>query len=426
MKALAALLALLSAAALAEDFKFDASEFEKKTFEYNGYLELKQEALRLNTDTAGFTQSYPGEAQRNWLARSTGTVDLGGKLNLDQWVANLHGQASYADDAYASRGRYDRILDGGLRYSPSDSWTFDAGKRVQRWGRGYAFNPVGLIERPKDPNDTQAAREGYVMAGLDWIKSLNGPVKTVGLTAYALPQDGSKLNSDFGKGQHGNPAAKLYLLAWDTDIDFVWLGKGSRAQAAGFDFARNLGSDLEIHGEWARTFAAPRTLLDSSGTVSNVRRNQDSYLLGARYITADEVTWIAEYYHNGAGYDRADLENYYRLAESARQPGASSALVSKVRSLAQSGFGKANLGRDYAYLRASVNEPFAWLYVNTALTAMGNLQDGSFQLTPELGYTGVTNLELRTRLIGLWGGARTEFGEKTSRARLELSARYSF
>ena len=34
----------------------------------------------------------------------------------------------------------------------------------------------------------------------------------------------------------------------------------------------------------------------------------------------------------------------------------------KARSVAQSGYGKANPGRDYLYLKASVREPFDWVY----------------------------------------------------------------
>ena len=37
----------------------------------------------------------------------------------------------------------------------------EAGKRTLRWGKGYAWNPIGFVERPKDPNDPDLAREGY-------------------------------------------------------------------------------------------------------------------------------------------------------------------------------------------------------------------------------------------------------------------------
>lgn len=57
---------------------------------------------------------------------------------------------------------------------------------------------------------------------------------------------------------------------------------------------------------------------------------------------------------------------------------------------------------------------------------MMNLQDRSYQVTPELQYTGIKNLELRARLVLLQGGRETDFGEKQASRRLELYARYHF
>ena len=57
---------------------------------------------------------------------------------------------------------------------------------------------------------------------------------------------------------------------------------------------------------------------------------------------------------------------------------------------------------------------------------MMNLQDRSFQLTPELDYTGINNLELRLRLFLLNGGSSTDFDEKQMPRRLEAYAKYYF
>ncbi len=57
---------------------------------------------------------------------------------------------------------------------------------------------------------------------------------------------------------------------------------------------------------------------------------------------------------------------------------------------------------------------------------MMNLQDRSYQITPELQYSGINNLELRLRLFLLRGGSSTDFGEKQNSRKLELYARYYF
>ena len=55
-----------------------------------------------------------------------------------------------------------------------------------------------------------------------------------------------------------------------------------------------------------------------------------------------------------------------------------------------------------------------------------NVDDGSFNLVPEVIYTGVQNLEVRTRLNLLFGGVATEYGEKVNDWRIEVRLRYFF
>ena len=57
---------------------------------------------------------------------------------------------------------------------------------------------------------------------------------------------------------------------------------------------------------------------------------------------------------------------------------------------------------------------------------MLNLQDRSYQLTPELLYTGAKNLELRLRLFLLHGSKGSDFGEKQNSSKLEAYARLYF
>ena len=192
------------------------------------------------------------------------------------------------------------------------------------------------------------------------------------------------------------------------------------------DFSRNISSELEIHGEWAHQYAVEKNTLESSGSTVLSTANPDSYLLGSRYLTEHEVTWIVEYLHNGRGYSTSELDSYYAFINSAVNAGETTAQLQKARQLMQSGYNKANSGENYFYLRASVNEPFDWLYTTPALTVISHLDDGSFQITPEISYTGFSNTELRARAILLSREQQTEFGEKLSRQRFEIYVRYFF
>ena len=232
------------------------------------------------------------------------------------------------------------------------------------------------------------------------------------------------MNSTYGKPDHANPAAKLYGLWYDTDIDLLWAGKGSQPARFGVDFSRNLGTNVEIHGEWARTADLERPIVLPGGQVAQQRLDATSWLLGLRYLTDNDVTWIVERYRNGAGYTESEYADFLDLIGS----GASSTpgLSQRIESLAQSPYARANPGRDYAYLRVSVKEPFDWLYVTPALTAIVNLQDRSYSLTPEVAYTGFADFELRARVVWLHGGQGTEFGSRPSERRVEAYVRWFF
>lgn len=417
-------LALGIQAAAAEEYEFDASEFEKKRFELGGYVELKQEHLWMRPDSVLYRLNFADEPPRDTLDRTTGTLQLGGKLNFESVVADFLAQSAVAHDQFGTDD-YAKLFEGGVRWSPNESLSLDLGKRVRRWGKGYAWNPVAFIERPKDPNDPQLAREGYVMASADWVRSFDGPLAAVGFTPVALPVN-EDVNSNFGEPNHVNPAAKLYLLYRDTDIDFVWLGKGSRPARFGFDFSRNLGSQLEVHGEWARILDGQRPVASDTGRLQLERGDYDSWLLGVRYLTESEVTWIAEYYRNGPGYNGDELAEFYRFADAALAPGVPPALSSRVQSLGQTGYTRPNPGRDYVYVRASAKDPFDWLYVTPAITAIVNVDDGSFQVTPEVVYTGFSNIEVRARIVATSGTRYTDFGEKAARSRAEVYLRLYF
>lgn len=154
-----------------------------------------------------------------------------------------------------------------------------AGARATRGVRSRSLS--------RQQTDPELAREGFVMAAGAWVRSFEGPLQTLALTAAVVPTTG-ELNQDFGGGAtnagHANPAIKLYTLLNDTDIDVVWAGRGSRGPRFGIDFSRNLGSQLEVHGEWARIADVPRAVL-AGAELRAETRTYNSALIGLRYLT---------------------------------------------------------------------------------------------------------------------------------------------
>ena len=402
---------------------FDASQFERKFFELNGYVQLKQEHFELNPPGALYKLNYYNQPQLERLDRTTGTLQLAGKLRPGIGTFDFRTNSDLWHDQLGS-DRDTVVYEAAYSVRPDPGLTMEAGKRAMQWGKGYAWNPIGFVQRPKDPNDPTLAREGYGMADADLIFSPGGALQTIAFTPVVLPVRGD-LNSDFGASGHLNPAAKLYLLYRDTDIDFAWQGKGSRPARYGMDFSRNIVSNFEIHGEWARILQFTKPVTDASGQVTNVTADATSWLAGLRYLTQSDTTYIAEYYRNGTGYSASEADQFYQLVDTAFATG-NNALVQKAISLGQGGYGRPNPGTDYVYFRAQAKDALGIVYFQPAIFAIMNWQDRSYQVTPELQYTGINNLELRFRAFFLFGGKSTDFGEKQNSRKLEVYARYYF
>jgi hypothetical protein len=302
--------------------------------------------------------------------------------------------------------------------------TIDAGKKALKWGKGYAWNPVGFVERAKDPSDPDLGREGYKLVTADYIRSYLGELRTLAITPVVVPVR-SNTNSDFGKADHLNLATKAYLLYKDTDIDVMFLSNGSRSARYGIDFSRNITSNFEIHGEWAHISNVEKTVTDSSGNTHSESRTANNYLLGLRYLTENDTTIITEYYRNGAGFSSSQMSDFYQAVHTAENT-SNTALLNNLEKLARQGYAKRNPGKNYLYVRLSNKEPFDILYFVPSIAAIVNLDDSSYSLAPELLYTGITNLELRARVTILEGKRLSEFGEKINDSKLEFRLRYYF
>lgn len=195
------------------------------------------------------------------------------------------------------------------------------------------------------------------------------------------------------------------------------------------DFSRNLSTNFEIHGELAFIEDFAKRVVGSNGNVSTQTYDAWSYLLGIRYLTEKSTTYILEYFYNGAGYTGAQMDDFYSFVNKGYDlylNTRNSSQINNAANLAQGGYGRNTPQREYLYLRVSQLEPFDILYFTPAITMIMNARDGSFSVTPELLYTGITNLELRLKTFFIVGGRNTEFGEKQYDYRIEFRMRYYF
>ena len=142
-----------------EEHTFDLSEIEKKAFQFGGYLEFRPVLF--------------GSDKNSWLYKLK-FYDLEEGETIAEYNFNALLDASYEKGIIKAKIRTNTditksfsgwshnttLFEAFLSVKPSLSFHFDIGKKRMRWGKGYAWNPVAFIDRPKNPNDPELALEG--------------------------------------------------------------------------------------------------------------------------------------------------------------------------------------------------------------------------------------------------------------------------
>jgi hypothetical protein len=411
----------------AQEYTFDMDKIEKRSFHLGGYAEINPILFRLDRDAAFYKLRFYDRDEGSTIEKYDATLQLDGSYERGITRAFVRTNINL-NHTYEGWSGETTLYEGFLSLKPSSSLTLGMGKKTLKWGKGYAWNPVAFIDRPRDPDDPALALEGFFVTTLDYIRSFDGPLKTFSFTPAIVPVYGD-MNKDFGEAGHMNVAAKFYFLFLDTDIDVMFLAGGSKASRYGFDFSRNVASNFEIHGEVAWISDFRKSYIDPDGTLFETCVNAWNYLLGIRYLTARETTYIFEYYHNDTGFTESEIKDYFLFIDKGYDTYIATGnddLLRKASGLTKGRYGTINPMRNYLYLRVSQKEPFDILYFTPALTWIFNVDDQSFSLSPEFLYTGFTNLELRLKGAILTGRNFSDYGEKQNDYRLELRARYYF
>jgi len=410
-----------------EEYSFDLSEIEEKPLHIGGYLELSPVLFGLNNNSALHKLKLYDHGNENVREEYNFGTLLDGSYR--KGTTEFHAIVNTdIKKSYLGCSEETILYEGYVSLGPSSTFNFNLGKKTLKWGKGYAWNPVAFLDRPKDPEDPELAREGFVVVSADYIKSFDGPLKTFSFTPVLMPVY-DHINDDFGKINNLNFAGKMYFLLYDTDIDFMFLTGQSKTNRYGMDFSRNITSNFEIHGEVALVNDNKKRFINSDGTVFSREYDPTSYLLGLRYLTKSDTTYIFEYFHDATGFAQGEMGDYFSFIDNGYDMYLTSgddSLLKKASNAAEGNYNRKNPMRDYLYLRASQKEPFNLLYFTPSLTGIFNINDNSFSIGPELLYTGIKNLELRLKTTFLVGDSYTEFGEKQNDYRMELRLRYFF
>jgi predicted small secreted protein len=146
---------------------------------------------------------------------------------------------------------------------------FAAGRKMVRWGTGYAFTVAGVLDPPRnptDPGDRLSLNQGRDMVKADHV---HGPhAFTLAWSSAAL----APANVDL----HDTTAFRYNVLVHGFDTSLIAGRDRGSDSFGGFTFTRVLGQAWEIHGE-------------------GMWREQAAAVLGAKYTTHAGVTLIGEY-----------------------------------------------------------------------------------------------------------------------------------
>jgi hypothetical protein len=423
-----AMILLLARVVEAQEPPVEIPPVDRRPYAANGFLELRPVMIWQDTHAALFRlRSFTDETPDAQTMQANSRVQLDASFRRGWFSAQTR---AVVDTAYTS-GDWSADATAYELYvslKPAPSFTLDAGKKTLKWGKGYLWNPAAFLDRPKNPEDPALALEGFMVLSGDYIRTFDGPLQAMSLTPVLLPVFGD-LNQSFGERGHLNVAGKLYFLLLDTDLDVMFLTGGSRRARFGFDFSRNLASNLEVHGEVTHVPANLTAILEPTGALVQRERPETSLVMGLRYLTEANTTYIADYFRNGTGYAPGAMEAYFDLIdrgyEAWKISGDARTLTLASRAT-EAGYGRMNPMRNYLYGRVNQPDALGVLYLTLGASTIVNVDDGSFSLLPEVQYKPTENLELRWLTNIQRGRTWTEFGEKPADVRVELRARYYF
>jgi hypothetical protein len=171
--------------------------------------------------------------------------------------------------SYTDNSSQLRVKEAYAGVSAGD-FDFMAGRKMVRWGTGYAFTAAGVLDPPRiptDPSDRLNVNEGRDMVKADFV---HGP------QAFSLAWSTAALapaNTDL----HDTTAFRYNVLVHGFDTSLIAGNDRGGDSFGGVTFTRVVGQGWEIHGE-------------------GLWREQAAVLLGAKCTLHSGVTFIGEFF----------------------------------------------------------------------------------------------------------------------------------
>jgi hypothetical protein len=391
-------------------YSFDVDNFTKKTWEWSGKLQIDAISRSYNQDSVFYTQKFGNEepeSDQDYAALLTIESRWDWEWSRLYLIGEYSNKVSTQDEADEEESK---LREGYFELAVWKPHSISVGKKLLRWGKGYAYNPVAFLERPKNPDDPEAGREGvWNTELLLMIGKMPGFENSSLSIVYAPVRE--NLNDDIfvmdpdaeydaSRDDEDIWGVKWYGLTGTTDLDFYYVSYTQRKMTQwGADFSSNISSNFEVHGEYGNTD------LDDG---EDFQRS----LLGFRYLTDNEITIIGEWFHKSDGYTADETEAMY----------ASMPNQSAMQILTSS----KDISQNYAYLQVSIKEPFSWLYFTPSVQWIRNMDDQSNNALLKFSYAPSGSFSWLASIQQLQGAENTQYGESLVQQKVDLQVIYSF
>jgi hypothetical protein len=172
-------------------------------------------------------------------------------------------------DTYQDTATQLRVKETYAGLSAGD-FDFMAGRKMVRWGTGYAFTVAGVLDPPRiptNPTDRLNVNQGRDMVKADWVRGPHALTLAWSTAALAPAQSNA----------YDTTAFRYNVLVQGFDTSLI-AGDDRGGDAFGaLTFTRVLGRAWELHGEGAW-------------------REQGAVVLGGKYVTESAITFIGEFY----------------------------------------------------------------------------------------------------------------------------------
>jgi hypothetical protein len=314
-----------------------------------------------------------------------------------------------------------------VRWSVNAHWDVTAGKRILRWGTGYAWSPSGVLDPqrdPRDPNDRLSQYEGRELVEL---RGTYGSHSFTGV--YTAPRLFSRLQAPRREDQW---AFKYNGLVRGLDYSLIaGFGGAERANRYGANATYVIGQALEVHGDFvARRGASrlyPLAIAEFDPRVTypvppyGALKEHDEKihyraLAGANYTFPAGWNLVVEYYRDDEGLSpierqRLDAYVFYNEEQQRLLGGSDPSRITLAGAnllWTLQGIGGFNRSRDYLFARASRGSiARKWDLEQIAIVS---LRDGSSIWIPQISYEFTGRLSGYVRCTRYAGSRDSEFG----------------